>query len=117
LSPKFATNNNEPSGVNAIAEGFGPVRAVECTEETDPLLRSMVSELSVLSPVVATHIKPVPDVVELFVLEQLLKSAMANPATSARTQDFLRILLPEKEATASGIRCQQAKRTRALASG
>src|SRR5262249_42750656 len=94
LSPKFATNNSEPSGVNAIAEGFGPVCAVDLTEETDPLLRSIVSELRVRSPVVATHIKPVPKVCELlFVDEQLLKSTSAAPATSVRIQDRMCILL------------------------
>src|SRR5215467_5069956 len=93
-SPKFATNSNDPSGVNAIAEGFGPVWAVDLTDDTDPLLRSMVSELRVRSPVVATHIKPVPNVCELLsVEEQLLNSKSAAPATSARTQVRMRILL------------------------
>src|SRR5262245_51175580 len=37
-SPKFATNSRDPSGAKAIAEGLGPVCAVDLTEETDPLL-------------------------------------------------------------------------------
>ena len=96
-SPKFATNRKVPSGVNAIADGFGPVCAVDLTDETDPLLRSIVSELRVWSPVVAIHMKPVPNVVELlFPLEQLLNKTSAPPATSARIQDRMRILLLKK---------------------
>ena len=97
LSSTLATNNVLPSGVSAIAEGFGPVGTLDLTDDTAPLLRSIVNELTNRSPLVATHMNPVPDVVPLFAVEQLLKTITGITASSARTHERMRIPSPQRQ--------------------
>ena len=91
-----ASGNVLPSGVSAILEGFGPVGTLDRTEDTAPLLRSIVKELTNWSPLVATHMNPVPDVVPLFAVEQLLKTITGITASSARTHERMRIPSPRR---------------------
>src|SRR5439155_26054293 len=96
LSPRFETNSVLPSGVSAAAVGCGPVDTLDRTDDTAPLLKSIVKELTNWSPLVATHMNPVPDVVPLFAVEQLLTTITGITASSARTHERMRILVPLK---------------------